>query len=41
MVFNAAINNILGRPVLLVDETGVSGENRRPTIGKSLANFIT
>jgi len=33
MVFNATLNNISvisGRSVLLVEETGVSGENRRP-----------
>jgi hypothetical protein len=34
MVFNATINNILvisWRSVLLMEETGVPGENHRPT----------
>ena len=33
MVFNTTYNNILAiswQPVLLVDETGVHGENNRP-----------
>ena len=30
MVFNDTFNNISWRSVLLVDETGVSGENHRP-----------
>ena len=36
MVFNAAFNNISaisGRSVLLVEETGVPGENHRRTAG--------
>ena len=40
MVFNATFNNIsviLWRSVLLVEETGVPGENHR----KSLTNLIT
>ena len=43
MVFNATFNNvavILWQSVLMVDETGVSGENHRPC-RKSLTNFIT
>ena len=37
MVFNATFNNILvvsWRSVLLVDETGVLGENHRPAASK-------
>jgi hypothetical protein len=30
MVFNATFNNISWRSILLVDKTGVSGENYRP-----------
>ena len=43
MVFNATFNNISvisWLSVLLVEETGVPGENRRP-VRKSLTNFIT
>ena len=42
MVFNATFNNISvisWRSDLMVEETGVSGENHRPD--KSLTNFIT
>jgi hypothetical protein len=39
MVFNTAFNNISAMSVLLVDETGVSGEIS-PTSRKSLTNFI-
>ena len=44
MVFNDTFNNISAiswRSVLLVEETGVLGENLRPTCLKSLSNFIT
>ena len=37
MMFNATFNNISAissRSVLLVDETGVAGENHRPVIDK-------
>jgi len=43
MVFNTAFNNISAiswRSVLLVEETGVPGENQ-PTCRKSMMNFIT
>jgi hypothetical protein len=30
MVFNATLKNISWRPVLLVEETGMPGENHRP-----------
>ena len=43
MVFNATFNNISVlscRSDLLVDETGVTGENQRPC-RKSRTNFIT
>jgi len=43
MVFNATFNNILvisWRPVLLVEETGVPGENHPPfTIRQDIRNF--
>jgi hypothetical protein len=44
MVLNDTFNNISAiswRSVLLVEETGVLGENVRPTCLKSLSNFIT
>jgi hypothetical protein len=44
MVLNATFNNIsaiLWQSVLLVEETGVPGENHKPTCRKSLTNFIT
>jgi hypothetical protein len=43
MVFNATFNNISAiswRPVLVVEEAGVPGENHAPTMGKQLVNFI-
>ena len=43
MVFKATFNNITTiswRSVLLVEETGVPGENHRP-VASSLTNFIT
>ena len=43
MVFNATFNNISSiswQSVLLVEETGVPGENHR-SAAKSLTNFIT
>jgi hypothetical protein len=42
-VFNATFNNISAiswRPVLVVEEAGVPGENHAPTMGKQLVNFI-
>jgi len=44
MVFNVTFNNISvisWRSVLLLEETGVPGENHRLTYRKSLTNFIT
>jgi hypothetical protein len=44
MVVNAPINNISiisWRSVLLVEKTGVSGENHRPVARRSLTNLIT
>jgi hypothetical protein len=41
--FNATFNNISAtswRPVLVVEEAGVPGENHRQ-LGKQLVNFIT
>ena len=45
MVFNATFNNISvisWRSVLLMEETGISGENHRPVAshGKRFANFV-
>ena len=43
MVFKATFNNIsiiLWRSVLLVEETGVPGENHRPVANHSVANFF-
>jgi hypothetical protein len=43
MVFNATFNNISvisWRSVLLVEETGVPGENPAPTFRKSLTNLM-
>ena len=44
MVFSATFNNVIyiisWRSVLLVEESGVPGENHRP-VAKSLTNFIT
>jgi hypothetical protein len=40
MVFNATFNNISGiswRSVLLVEETGVPGENHRPAARQTLS----
>ena len=42
-MFNATFNNISDiswRPVLVVEEAGVPGENHAPTMGKQLVNFI-
>jgi len=44
IVFNATFNNIpviSCWSVLLVEETGVPGENRRPVTGQKLTSFIT
>ena len=44
LVFNATFSNISAiswRPVLVVEEAGVPGENHRRTMGKQLVNFIT
>ena len=44
MVFNATFNNISvisWWSVLLVEETGVPGENHRPTCCKSLTNILS
>ena len=43
MVFNTTLNNIsviLWWSVLLMEETGVPGENHRPVSRKSVTNFI-
>jgi hypothetical protein len=34
------ISAISWRPVLVVEEAGVPGENHAPTMGKQLVNFI-
>ena len=42
MVFNAAFNNISAiswRSVLLVEETGVPGENHQPVVRESTIQF--
>jgi len=44
MVFNATFNNIsviLWRSVLLVEETGVSGENHRPAASQQTMVNVT
>jgi hypothetical protein len=44
LVFYATFSNISAiswRPVLVVEEAGVPGENHRRTMGKQLVNFIT
>ena len=44
LVFNATFSNISAiswRPVLVVEEARVPGENHRPTMCKQLVNFIT
>ena len=47
IVFNATFNNIVARstwrPVLLVEETGVGGENHRPAVScgdEEIFNYI-
>jgi hypothetical protein len=43
IVFNATFSDISAiswRPDLVVEETGVAGENHRPCMGKQLVNFI-
>jgi hypothetical protein len=43
-MFHATFSNISAiswRPVLVVEEAGVPGENHRPWASKQLVNFIT